>query len=189
VVESLGWRLGWVVGEGFAGPSLRALRRLWGGWGFRAVREGVVCSPPRLAPARSRCRLGVVRSWGWRLGWVVGGGFAGPSLRAQGSPCEDGAFPGSVPRESQPHRATPGYHPKTSQAGDLLGRDRSPSGPAPQTWCLLSQELRCSLVRSLKHESHRGSLLAFASSYKRFRNAIASLPAERLSLRLRSSGS
>jgi hypothetical protein len=49
---------GWVAGGGFAGPSLRALRRLWGGWGSRAVREGVVGSPPRLAPARSRCRLG-----------------------------------------------------------------------------------------------------------------------------------
>jgi hypothetical protein len=71
----MGLEGGW-LGLGFAGPSLRALRRLWGGWGFRAVREGVVGSPPRLAPARSRCRLGVGWSLGWRLGWVVGGGFA-----------------------------------------------------------------------------------------------------------------
>ena len=72
---ALGHELAWSWGC-FAGSVLRSLRKLWGGWGFRAVREGVVGSPPRLAPARSRCRLGVGWSLGWRLGWVVGGGFA-----------------------------------------------------------------------------------------------------------------
>ena len=42
-----------------AGSVLRALRRLWGGWGFRAVREGLWCSLPRLAADRSRCRWGL----------------------------------------------------------------------------------------------------------------------------------
>jgi hypothetical protein len=39
---------------GFGGPALaeEALGRI----SFRAVREGLECSPPRLAPARSRCR-------------------------------------------------------------------------------------------------------------------------------------
>jgi hypothetical protein len=37
-----------------AGSILRSLRRLWGGWGFRALREGFWCSPPRLATDRSR---------------------------------------------------------------------------------------------------------------------------------------
>jgi hypothetical protein len=46
---------------------------------------------PMLAPARSRCRW-VVRSLGWRLGWVVGGGSAGSCLRAQGSSGEDGVI-------------------------------------------------------------------------------------------------
>ena len=51
---------------GSAGPGLRGLRRLLKGWGFRAVREGVVCSPPRLASAVSRCRPGAMVSLGRR---------------------------------------------------------------------------------------------------------------------------
>ena len=51
---------------GSAGLGLRGLRRLLKGWGFRAVREGVVCSPPRLASAESRCRPGAMVSLGRR---------------------------------------------------------------------------------------------------------------------------
>jgi hypothetical protein len=39
---------------GSAGSVLRSLRKLWEGWGFRAVREGLWCSLPRLAADRSR---------------------------------------------------------------------------------------------------------------------------------------
>ena len=31
--------------------------RLGEGWGFRAACDGDCCSPPRLAPARARCRF------------------------------------------------------------------------------------------------------------------------------------
>ena len=70
---------GW-LGLGFAGPSLRALRRLWGGWGFRAVREG------RGLFASKACSGSVpLRPWGWvvvvglALGgaWVVASRFLG----------------------------------------------------------------------------------------------------------------
>jgi hypothetical protein len=49
------------------GSVLRSLRRLWGGLGFRAVREGFCCSPPRLASDRSRSAwriLGTLRGIG-----------------------------------------------------------------------------------------------------------------------------
>ena len=52
---------------GSAGSGLRGLRRLLKGESFRrAVREGVVCSPPRLASAVSRCRPGAMVSLGRR---------------------------------------------------------------------------------------------------------------------------
>ena len=47
-----------------AGSILHSLRRLWGGWGFRALREGFCCSPPRLALDRSR--------FAWRMGRSAG---------------------------------------------------------------------------------------------------------------------
>ena len=67
---------------GSAGSVLRSLRRLGGGLGFRAVREGFCCSPPRLAADRSRsarrivviafnARFGPV-SLPLRVGWVFG---------------------------------------------------------------------------------------------------------------------
>jgi hypothetical protein len=46
-----------------AGSILHSLRRLRGGWGFRAVREGFWCSPPRLTADRSRS---AGRIWGLR---------------------------------------------------------------------------------------------------------------------------
>ena len=60
---------------GSAGLGLRGLRRLLKGWGFRAVREGVVCSPPRLASAESRCRPRALVSLGrrCRLSQLSGG--------------------------------------------------------------------------------------------------------------------
>ena len=45
-------RYGFLVGS--AASGLRSLSRLCGGLSFRAVREGVGCSPPRLALARHR---------------------------------------------------------------------------------------------------------------------------------------
>jgi len=53
------------VGRVFGG-ALRdracARRKAWGRMSFRAMREGVGCSPSMLAPARSRCRW--VTFWG-----------------------------------------------------------------------------------------------------------------------------
>ena len=51
-------------GVGSAGTVLRSLRKLGGGRGFRAVREGFWCSPPRLATDRSR--------FAWRVGGSAG---------------------------------------------------------------------------------------------------------------------
>jgi hypothetical protein len=81
-----------------AGPVLRSLRRLWEGLGFRALREGLWCSPPRLALDRSRSagRRGVQRfprsllkAFGLRMPWGVmipvinsGGVTSKPGLRA-----------------------------------------------------------------------------------------------------------
>ena len=42
-------RYGFLVGSAVSG--LRSLSRLWEGLRFRALREGLGCSPPRLAPA------------------------------------------------------------------------------------------------------------------------------------------
>ena len=55
------------AGEACRGDRLRGTvpalaGRLGEGLGFRALREGRVCSPSMLAPARSRCRRGV---WGY----------------------------------------------------------------------------------------------------------------------------
>jgi hypothetical protein len=48
---------------GSAGTVLRSLRKLWEGWGFRALRGGLWCSLPRLAVDRSRSavRMGAPR--------------------------------------------------------------------------------------------------------------------------------
>jgi hypothetical protein len=57
VAECWGWRWGRVHGEGFAGSSLRSLRKLWGVGAFALCERDFCCSLPRLAPARSRCRF------------------------------------------------------------------------------------------------------------------------------------
>ena len=49
-----------------AGPVLRALRKLWGGLGFRAVREGllVIASKARYGPIPLRWAYGALRGIG-----------------------------------------------------------------------------------------------------------------------------
>jgi hypothetical protein len=48
--------VGWLLGFGSAGPCLRSQEGFGERGCYRAVREGVGCSPSMLAPARSRCR-------------------------------------------------------------------------------------------------------------------------------------
>jgi hypothetical protein len=66
-----------------AGTVLRSLRRLWEGLGFRALREGFWCSPPRLAPDRSRSAGRMGRSAGPVLRSLrrLGGGLSFRALR------------------------------------------------------------------------------------------------------------
>jgi hypothetical protein len=49
-----------------AGSVLRSLRRLWGGWGFRAVREGFLlfASKARCGPIPLRLAYGALRGNG-----------------------------------------------------------------------------------------------------------------------------
>ena len=49
-----------------AGTVLRSLRRLWGGWGFRAVREGILvfASKARYGPIPLRLAYGALRGNG-----------------------------------------------------------------------------------------------------------------------------
>ena len=44
---------------------------------FRAARGTKVCSPPRLPPARSRCRWSGSGQWVWRTHWIPGVGAPG----------------------------------------------------------------------------------------------------------------
>ena len=66
-----------------AGSVLRSLRRLWEGLGFRAVREGFWCSPPRLASDRSRSAWRMGRSAGTVLRSLrkLGGGWGFRAVR------------------------------------------------------------------------------------------------------------
>ena len=98
----------WVPGS--AASGLRSLSRLWGGLAFALCARGLGCSPPRLAPARSRSAVffwaprdqayetdGVGPTYLHKRGHSLlcccrGRGSAGPGLRSQGSLGKDGAF-------------------------------------------------------------------------------------------------
>ena len=81
-----GERMRQVVGSGLRGAVPALAGRLGEGLGFRASREGMVCSPSMLAPARSRCRwvllgtgypLKLGTGCGERMRQVVGSGLRG----------------------------------------------------------------------------------------------------------------
>ena len=69
-----GERMRQAVGSGLRGAVPALAGRLGEGLGFRASREGRVCSPSMLAPARSRCR------WVRRYDGFIGYGLERGSL-------------------------------------------------------------------------------------------------------------